>query len=155
MTNLKKHALGQLLLRSEDDNFTLAELSKVRIKCDKVYWHRTLRINYTTYDLCRMQDSLNPRTHADIMLLSPDNDSKDKHPYVYARIVGLFHTDFSYSNTRTAHRTYTRLDIAWIRWFQMDSSHSSGFTLKRLPRLQFLQHSDSGAFSFIDPQLII
>lgn len=54
-----------------------------------------LRVNYTTYDMRRAQDSLNPRVpgHADIMVLSPENEDEnnDPHPYWYARIIGIFH----------------------------------------------------------------
>jgi len=39
----------------------------------------------------REQDSLNPRTHANIMVLSPEDDPS-AHPYWYARIIGIYHT---------------------------------------------------------------
>ena len=54
---------------------------------DRIYRHKVLRVNYTTYNVRREQDSLNPRTHGDIMVLSVD----DTHPYWYARIIGIFH----------------------------------------------------------------
>ncbi|KAI0263908.1 hypothetical protein BC834DRAFT_970987 [Gloeopeniophorella convolvens] len=44
----------------------------------------TLRINYTTYDMRRAQDTINPRTHADIMVLVHEDDAEDLHPYWYA-----------------------------------------------------------------------
>jgi len=51
---------------------------------DRIYQHK---VNYTTYNARRSQDSLNPCTHGDIMVLSWD----DSHPYWYARIMGIFH----------------------------------------------------------------
>lgn len=155
MTKLRRHALSRLLSRDGDDTFTSTELQGLRMKHDKVYWHKTLCVNYTTYDLRRMQDSLNTGAHSDIILLAPDDDSNTGHPYIYARIVGLFHVECSYSGSRDAVRTYTRLDIAWVRWFQLDSDYSFGFASKRLPRLRFVPYYDSEAFGFIDPQLIL
>ncbi|KAG1852171.1 hypothetical protein F4604DRAFT_1933740 [Suillus subluteus] len=47
---------------------------------EKIFRHKALRVNYTTYDLRHNQDSLNPRTNADIMLLAHE-DGGDSHPY--------------------------------------------------------------------------
>ena len=54
---------------------------------NQIYQHKVLWVNYTTYNVRWDQDSLNPRTHGDIMVLSRD----DEHPYWYAHIVGIFH----------------------------------------------------------------
>ena len=51
-----------------------------------------MRVNYTTYDMRRDQDSLNPRTQADVMLLAhEDLTARNSHPYWYARMTR--HTD--------------------------------------------------------------
>ena len=58
---LKLHLLRRL---SPDDLFvdgrepTSAELASVRVYEDKLYVHKTMRINYTTYDARRDQDSI-------------------------------------------------------------------------------------------------
>ena len=44
----------------------------VKLINDRIYRHKVLRVNYTTYNVHRDQDSLNPRTHGDIMVLSGD-----------------------------------------------------------------------------------
>jgi hypothetical protein len=63
------------LLRQEYDgdevSFTPEERSTVTFVNNRIYKHKVMRVNYTTYDLRRAQDSLNSRTHADIMVLSP------------------------------------------------------------------------------------
>ena len=41
-----------------------------------------MRINYTTYDMHRDQDSINPRTRSDVMLLNADHQAD--HAYLYA-----------------------------------------------------------------------
>ena len=44
---------------------------QVLFKNNQIYWHHLMQINYTTYDVCRAQDSINPSTdHQDIILLS-------------------------------------------------------------------------------------
>ena len=59
-----------------------------------IYQHRVLRVNYTTYDMRRDQDSLNPQSHPDIMLLSHEDKNDDNwHPYWYARVIGIFHAN--------------------------------------------------------------
>jgi hypothetical protein len=62
---------------------------------NRIYRHKVIRINHTTYDGRRNQDSLNPRTHADFMVLAHEDDTDDNstaHPYWYGRIIGIFHT---------------------------------------------------------------
>jgi hypothetical protein len=76
----------------------------VFIKSDHMYRHHLLRINHTTYDVCRAQDSINPGTlHRDIMMLA-DNDSDDKdladvHPFCYTQVLGIFHVNVIYTGT--------------------------------------------------------
>lgn len=48
---------------------TAHEHLSLRIANNRIYHHRVCRINYTTYDVRRAQDSINPRTHADISTL--------------------------------------------------------------------------------------
>jgi len=48
----------------------------VLLKGNRFYSHSLLRINFTTYDLRRETDTVNPRTdHRNIMLLSQNNDN--------------------------------------------------------------------------------
>ena len=50
--------------------------------------------DYTTYDMWCAQDSINPWTHPDIMLLSgEDHEDSDPHPYWYARVLGIYHAE--------------------------------------------------------------
>jgi hypothetical protein len=124
---------------------------------DRIYRHKVIRVNYTTYDLRREQDSLNSRTHADIMVLSHEDDEANGHPYWYARIIGVFHALVSYRNPAVDSSSYDpiQVDFAWVRWFGRDLSHRSGWKAKRLHRLGFIPSEDPGAFGFIDPKHII
>lgn len=86
------------------------------------------------------------------MVLSSDEAD---HPFEYARIIGLFHIDVAFTGPSSSSRAYKRLNIAWVRWFQFDSSYPCGFSAQRLPRIHFLDHSDSEAFGFLDPEQMI
>jgi len=59
--------LGRLLERDyEGDtygNFTEDERNTIRISGDQIYQSRTMRINYTTYDIRRDGDTINPRLY--------------------------------------------------------------------------------------------
>ncbi|KAG1823079.1 hypothetical protein DFJ58DRAFT_738932 [Suillus subalutaceus] len=88
-----------------------------------------LRVNYTTYDLRRAQDSLNPRTHADIMVLA--RDQEDSHPYWYARVIGVFHVNTRYMRPG-AHPSIKRVDFLWVRWFARDITAPTVGPAKRL-----------------------
>jgi hypothetical protein len=50
---------------------TLSILNQVLFKSNCMYHHALFRVNYTTYDLCREKDTINPSTnHRDVMLLA-------------------------------------------------------------------------------------
>lgn len=73
--------------------FTPEERSKLIILNNRFYRHKSIRVNYTTYDVRQDQDALDTSNHADIMTL-PRTDSEDTiHPFEYALIIGVFHAD--------------------------------------------------------------
>jgi len=87
------------LLDNSDDIFHqdhLLQLNHILFKGNRVYRHHLLHINYTTYDLQRDFDSINPHTdHQDIMILSNSDDNA--HPFSYARVLGIFHANIIYT----------------------------------------------------------
>ncbi|KAM5537746.1 hypothetical protein V8D89_008514, partial [Ganoderma adspersum] len=130
------------------------ELFTVRIVADRMYQHKVLRVNYTRYDMRRDQDSVNPRTHPDIMMLVPDDAT---HPYLYARVIGMFHV--------MAYRTGDDLEgnddtepelihVLWVRWFDLDPRAPGGFKARRLPRLRWASLDDD-AFGFLSPAQVL
>lgn len=48
-----------------------------------------LHINFTSYNVRCNQDTINPHTNSNIMMLASDPD--DEHPYLYAWVIGIFH----------------------------------------------------------------
>ena len=78
---------------------------QIRMSSDKIFDHKTMQVNYTTYDMRRAQDSLNPRNQANIMVLANEPDdgadggstSTTRDPYWYARVLGIFHVNVMFS----------------------------------------------------------
>ncbi|OCB88193.1 hypothetical protein A7U60_g4712 [Sanghuangporus baumii] len=151
--DLRTHLLGRILKREEYADLTPGELGGLHIRHDKLYWHKVIQINYTTYDLRQKQDTCNPSTHPDVMMLAPEVDAL--HLYMYARIVRLFHVKVAYNGPGRQLQDYKRMNVAWVRWFQYDSSSRFSLKEKRLPQIQFSHYSEPDAFGFIDPDLII
>ncbi|KAF5323658.1 hypothetical protein D9758_017135 [Tetrapyrgos nigripes] len=154
---LRTHVLEHLVL-PKGTALTEADFLSLVIMNGRVFQHREIRINYTTYDCRRDQDSVNPRQHADVMMLS-DNTEVDDHPYIYARVIGIFHVQVKYHGpsctTTDCSSNWLRMDLLFVRWFQRDMKYKCGWKAKRLPRLQFLPSCNPDAFGFVDPKLVI
>ena len=98
LPRLKDHLLARLTGQAKDGEvpeFSEHDRQQLVFVGERIYKHQVLRINYTTYDCRRSQDTINPRTRSDIMVLSHDDDrdSGVEHfePYWYARVIGIFH----------------------------------------------------------------
>jgi len=155
---LKDHILERLLGHIpgsyvyDDDDY-----DRLEIVNETLYRHKVIRINYTTYDLRRGQDSVNPRTHPDIMLLSREDDEGATHPYCYARVVGIFHVDVKYHGpAETLPQPAQRMEILWVRWFDYDSTYAAGWQARRLHRIRYVEtFSRYEQFGFVDPLDVI
>jgi len=91
----------------------LLQLNHVLFKGNRIYQHCLLRINYTTYDLQRDFDSINPRTdHRDIMLLS--NLDANAHPFSYARVLGIFHANTMYTGPGLRDFQSRCIEFLWV-----------------------------------------
>ena len=115
----------------DEVDFTPAERRNVLITNNTLSRHKVLRVNYTTYDLRRAQDSLNPRIpgHGDVMVLSPENEeeNEDPHPYWYARILGIYHANVRYVGpNRTISREPQHMEFLFVRWFGRDPTPRPG-----------------------------
>ncbi|KAF8263486.1 hypothetical protein EI94DRAFT_1597002, partial [Lactarius quietus] len=62
----------------EECTFSSQECDSIIIKKNQMYDHKTIRFRSTTYDVRRIEESCNPHTHADIMVLSHE-DEVDAH----------------------------------------------------------------------------
>lgn len=97
---LKDHILYRLRkldISHCDHVFTDEERNSVIIADSRLYSVQTMQVYYTTYDLRREYDTVNPRTHCDVMVLS--GETRPRHPYWYARVLGIYHVDAWQSET--------------------------------------------------------
>lgn len=125
---------------------------------DRIYRHRCMRVNFTTYDMRRDQDTINPRTRADVMVLNPGEDDtpKDKqHPYWYARVCGVFHANVIYTGPGSTTREPQRMEFLWVRWFGVEPGTENAFKSRRLPLVGFIPAHKPYAFGFLDPAHVI
>jgi hypothetical protein len=123
----------------------------VDIKNNRFYEHSTCRILYTTYDQRRASDTVNPRSHADVMVNATSDDPNE--PYWYARVIGIYHADIAF---RTDRRPHQRMDFLHVRWL---CSPENGLSPKRLPKVGFfdcsLPEEVEHAFGFLDPSDVL
>ncbi|GBE88462.1 hypothetical protein SCP_1302770 [Sparassis crispa] len=142
MPSLKDHLLTRLTGRAyngDEDTFTHKEHNQILFLDNKLYRHKVLRINYTMYDMRHAQDSINPRTHPDVMVLShEDGEDADQHPYWYTRVVGVFHVNVCYRGPLPISRQPQHMDFLWVRWFGRDLTAPGGFKTRRLHRVGFV-----------------
>jgi len=158
LPHFKDHLLPHLrglVYNGDEYDFSDEDCRCVLIQDNKIYKHAYLRINYTTYDMQRDQDLINPRSHPNIMLLLQDDEHL--HPYWYARVCLIFHAMVQHcKDVMSLYSKPQRMDILFVRWFQHGSSFSSRWDAKRLPQLQFFdEDSLADAFSFVDPDSVI
>lgn len=156
LPRLKDHLYARvqgLTYEGDENDFTDAERNSILITDNKLFEHSIVRINYTTYDLRRDQDSINPRTRADLMVMS--HEEEQSHPYWYARLIKIFHVNVEYHETPDSVRCRPkRMDFLFVRWFKRDMS-PAGFTAKRLQRLEFFDDEHPDAYGFLDPECVI
>ena len=153
---LKNHLLaryGDIPFDGVEPTFSGEERDSIKFVGDRIYKHQVLRINYTTYDLRRAQDSINIRTHPYIMTLGhEDEDEGTKlHLYWYAKVLGIFHV-----NVRRLGCIETeRMDFLWVHWFGRDLDHEGGFETRRLHRIGLTDAKDSSSYGFLNPSDVL
>jgi hypothetical protein len=154
---LKDHLLARLLripFDGDEEPFSDSDRNTVRIVDNRIYSAKVLRVNYTTYDVRRDQDSMNPRTNANVMVLSPETGPQ-VHPYWYARVMGVFHARVLHTGPSATNRSVQHMEFLWVRWFGMDPDHQYGHKAARLPKIGFVPDTDPLAFGFLDPSLVL
>ena len=148
---LKDHILMRLLHQEDNTttrSFSNEERAKLIILQDQLYFHSTITVNYTTYDGRRESETLNPRTHADIMTLSRG----DTHPYEYSRILGIFRVKFLYPCLGNKAQ---EIDMLWVRFYELDNTYRAGWEARRFYRIHFTNSTKGDAFGFLNPQDVL
>lgn len=149
---LKDHLLARyknIPYDGEEHAFSDEDRDTMTFSANRMYSHEVLRINYTTYDTRRDQDSINVKTHPYIMTLGHEDEEVDtkRHPYWYAKILGIYHVNVRVSGQMESQR----MEFLWVHWFGRDPDHEGGFKTRRLYRIGLLDPNDPDSYGFLDP----
>ncbi|CAE6402750.1 unnamed protein product [Rhizoctonia solani] len=155
---LKRFFLARFLGNRNDPKFNEEEILGIRFHQDRMYRHKTLRINYTSYDVLRQQDLLNPSTSNRFILLPAQSEdgSTPPHPFIYAKVLGIYHAKVSYGNV-----VPRREDFVHVRWlyYNTDEARQGGWDECRLDHIGYEQcYTDQDlldSFDFVHPSDII
>jgi len=87
MLDAERRDQDSLIPCSEAENMlneNTLEHDGIHFKSNHMYKHNIIRINYTSYDVRRAQDVINPKTnHQNVMILSPQDPDLPCHQYDY------------------------------------------------------------------------
>ncbi|KDQ51528.1 hypothetical protein JAAARDRAFT_199000 [Jaapia argillacea MUCL 33604] len=160
VTRLKDHLLQRLRKNGntqDETPFTNTDRQSIVFQNDRIYIHRTMHINFTTYDVRQAYDNINPKTdRCDVMVLAKeDDDNVASHPFWYARVIGIYHVNVVELDDSGVIPPVRRVDFLHVRWFGRDLDWWSGWKAKRLDRIGFIPESDEDAFGFLDPADVI
>ena len=155
MPKLKAHLLPQIreihlgnLEGGELEPDGLPPIAPVILKGNCIYRHNILRINYTTYDMRRETDMVNPRTqHRNILLLAQDGSN---HQFCYARVLAIFHANVIYTGSGSKDFSPRRMEFLWVRWLELVDSPATWDTYL-LDKVKFVPMNRADAFGFVDP----
>jgi hypothetical protein len=126
----------------------------VFFKSDRIYHHKLLRFNFTTYAVRRRTDIVNPGTSRhNIMLLADcaDGSAPNSHPFLYARVLGAYHANVIYSGPGMQDYRARHFDFLWVRWYEVVDPGSSGWSNSTLDSVRFPPLHDDESFGFVDP----
>lgn len=167
LPKLKEHLLSRLeVMRHKElpvmaPSWQAVDSQMVFFQNNTMYQHSVMQVNYTTYDVRRAQDTLNPKTdHRDIMILSGTEDgvrNLTTHPYKYARILRIYHVNLVYSEPTVHQYQKCRMEFLWVRYFDVVQNLpvGRGWTTPCLDQLQFRQIDRVDAFGFVDPAQVL
>ncbi|KAJ3557032.1 hypothetical protein NP233_g11842 [Leucocoprinus birnbaumii] len=160
ISKLKDHLLGRILGRDFDadmhEDFSEDERNTIRLRNNTIFRHKTIRINYTTYDIRRDSNILNPRNRRYCMVPAAETDVElNPHPFWYAAVLGIFHTEVQHMGPRSQNLGWRKMEFLWVRWLGVEPGYVSGRNVARLPKIGFVPDSDDFAFGFLDPSHVI
>jgi hypothetical protein len=144
------------LLGSSHPNASLdpTEWQGVLFKHDRMYKHKIMHINYTSYNIRRGVDVISTGTTGgcnNVMVLAPETIRLYGHPFWYARVLGIYHVNVIYTGEGNTDFLPRRLEFLWVRWYELEDQLGVG----RLDRLSFLPSSDNHSFGFLDPDDVL
>lgn len=130
------------------------EANTIVFQGQRIFRHKLLYLNYTTYDIRQDQDIVNPNSERrDVVFLrasAPTDKASDHHHHAYGRVLGIFHANVYLPGSEPSTQHWERFDFLWIRWFKPLQSERS-WSAKRLDALTFPALSDPDSVTFVDP----
>ncbi|KAF7967740.1 hypothetical protein HWV62_33264 [Athelia sp. TMB] len=124
-------------------------------KNPRFYQHQILHINYTSYDVRRLQDIINARSsHNNIMVLSGSGDNASPR-FRYGRVLGTYHVKAIYVGPGKQNYDSHHLEFLWVRWYDQVGHAGTGWNHKRLDRLRFAPINQDDSFGIIDPSIVL
>jgi hypothetical protein len=114
-----------------------------------MYKHEAIHINFTTYDMCCKQDSINIHSHPYVMTLAHENeeDKNNWHPYWYAKVLRIFHVNIRLSDSSETEK----MDFLWVHWFGQDPDYRGGLEAHHLHHVGLMDPRDPSSYSFLNP----
>ncbi|KZP03478.1 hypothetical protein FIBSPDRAFT_768897 [Athelia psychrophila] len=121
----------------------------------RIYQHQILHVNYTSYDVRRLQDIINARSsHNNIMVLSHSDDDTSPR-FRYGRLLGTYHVKAIYLGPGLQNHNSHHMEFLWVRWYDQVERASTGWDHRRLDRVQFAPINDDDAFGIVDPATVL
>ena len=126
----------------------------VHIVDNKIYSSQVLRINFTTYNIHRDQDTVNLHTHSDIIVLS-DEDDPNAHPYWYTCVLRVFHLKTLHLDPSAMNHSVQHMDVLWVWWFGLVPGYQFEPKAAQLLKIRFIPETDLLPFGFLNLSLVI
>ena len=132
LPKLREHLLPRIQTALLQEAESLPEPSSIRasspdgdasnfvfLKNDCIYLHKLIRFHFTSYDIQRGTDIVNPGTsHCDVMLLADDTEgsviSLNPHHFLYARVLGAYHVNVIYTAPGMRDFEACRFNFLWV-----------------------------------------
>ncbi|QRV96107.1 hypothetical protein RhiJN_24125 [Ceratobasidium sp. AG-Ba] len=152
LPNLKNYFLVCFGI-SPAENLLFSELQRqqIVIPSGTLVRHATCQVSYTTYDVRRTQDTVNPRTKHHFIMTRNQDDDPD-HPFWYAKVIGIYHANVLHLGLHT--QAPRRIEFLWVRWLEL--AEVGGWDLCRMDRIAYTNsNSTIDSFGFIDPATVI
>ncbi|TEB36972.1 hypothetical protein FA13DRAFT_1787257 [Coprinellus micaceus] len=151
---LKQHLLPRILSRLGCDSaeeIAKCDWMNVALQDSRLFSHKLMQIGYTTYDVRRAQDVIHIDTpQCNVMLLNPTKPRGKAHPYLYGRVIGIFHAMVSYiGQLPNGSICYTphRFEFCWAHWYDFNKANDK-FGLERVSPYPL---KSPKALDFFDP----
>ncbi|KAG2021050.1 hypothetical protein CC2G_006316 [Coprinopsis cinerea AmutBmut pab1-1] len=136
---------------------------------ERIYAHSRFVKNFTTYDLRRGQDVINPNSsRRNVMCIRDrtrtaifENDGSGAFDagsrFHYARVLGVYHANIIYNGPGSLDLRSRRFEFLWVRWYEHCGKGS--WDSKQLDRLRFTPLTeaefDPDTIGFLAPEYVL